>query len=66
MEGTTIAYSEPEKLVLHRRSHEPFFSFDPLVKKVYLELPEPTLEDNASDIDRITRELHKVSSYDKL
>jgi uncharacterized 2Fe-2S/4Fe-4S cluster protein (DUF4445 family) len=63
MEGTTIAYSEPEKLVLHRRSHEPLFSFDPLVKKVYLELPEPTLDDNASDIDRITRELRKVSNY---
>ena len=34
------------------------------MKKVYLELPKPTLEDNASDIDRITRELHKVSTYD--
>ena len=63
MEGVTIAYSEPEKLVLHRRSCEPVFSFDPLVKKIYLELPEPTMEDNASDIDRITRELRKVSSY---
>ena len=64
MEGATITYSEPEKLVLHKTSHEPSFSFDPLVKKVYLELPEPTLEDNASDIDRITRELRKVSSYE--
>ena len=64
MEGTTIAYSEPEKLVLHRRSHEPLFSLDPLVQKVYLELPEPTLDDNASDIDRVTRELIKVSTYD--
>jgi uncharacterized 2Fe-2S/4Fe-4S cluster protein (DUF4445 family) len=65
MEGATVAYGEPEKLVLHHSSHEPFFSLDPLVKKVYLELPVPTLEDNISDIDRITRELHKVSSYDK-
>ena len=64
MEGTTIAYSEPEKLVLHRSSHQTAFGLDPLVKKVYLELPKPTLEDNASDIDRITRELHKVSTYD--
>ena len=63
MEGATIAYSEPEKLVLHRRSCEPVFPFEPLVKKVYLELPEPTMEDNAPDIDRITRELRKVSSY---
>jgi uncharacterized 2Fe-2S/4Fe-4S cluster protein (DUF4445 family) len=64
MEDSTITYSEPEKLVLHRRSHETIFSFDPLVKKVYLELPEPTLKDNASDIDRIKRELIKVSTYD--
>ncbi len=64
MEGATITYGEPEKLIMHKRGHEPSLSLDPLVKKVYLELPEPTLEDNASDIDRITRELHKVSSYD--
>jgi uncharacterized 2Fe-2S/4Fe-4S cluster protein (DUF4445 family) len=64
MEGATITYSEPEKLVLHKTNHEPSFSFDPLVKKIYLELPEPTLTDNASDIDRITRELSKVSNYE--
>ena len=64
MDGATITYSEPEKLVLHRSGHQPVFSLDPLVKKVYLDLPVPTLEDNASDIDRITRELHKVATYD--
>jgi uncharacterized 2Fe-2S/4Fe-4S cluster protein (DUF4445 family) len=64
MDGATIAYSEPEKLVLHRTTHEPIFSFNPLVKKVYLELPVPTLKDNASDIDRITRELQKTASYE--
>ncbi len=31
----------------------------PLVKKIYLELPEPTLTDNLSDLERIFRELHK-------
>ena len=65
LEGTAIVYSEPEKLVLHRSSRQPAYSFDPLVKKVYLELPVPTLEDNISDIDRITRELQKISSYEK-
>jgi len=65
LEGTAIAYGDPEKLVLHRSSRQPAFSFDPLVKKVYLELPVPTLEDNISDIDRITRELKKISSYEK-
>ncbi len=65
LEGTKVEYSEPEKLVLHRGSHQPVFLFDPLVKKVYLELPPPTLEDNISDIDRITRELQKVSHVEK-
>ncbi|MDR3553700.1 MAG: ASKHA domain-containing protein [Syntrophobacteraceae bacterium] len=31
----------------------------PLVKKFYLELPEPTLADNLSDLERIFRELNK-------
>jgi uncharacterized 2Fe-2S/4Fe-4S cluster protein (DUF4445 family) len=64
LEGAAIRYGEPEKLVLHRKGHEPVFPFDPVVKKIYLELPVPTLEDNASDIDRITREMHKVAPYD--
>ncbi len=64
LEGTPIAYSEPEKLVLHRSSHQPVFPFDPLVKKAYLELPPPTLEDNISDIDRIIRDLQKVSLFE--
>lgn len=31
----------------------------PLVRKIYLELPAPTLEDNISDIERISRALRK-------
>jgi uncharacterized 2Fe-2S/4Fe-4S cluster protein (DUF4445 family) len=58
-EGTTIAYSEPERVVLHRRPYDPASFFGPLVTKVYLELPEPTLADNTADIERITRELRK-------
>ncbi len=65
LDSPTIIYSEPEEPALHRRSNEPSFFFDPLVKKVYLELPAPTLDDNASDIDRITRELSKVSIYQR-
>jgi uncharacterized 2Fe-2S/4Fe-4S cluster protein (DUF4445 family) len=34
-------------------------SFKPIVRKIYLELPPPTLEDNISDIQRISRELRK-------
>jgi uncharacterized 2Fe-2S/4Fe-4S cluster protein (DUF4445 family) len=58
-EGAAIAYSEPEKVVLHRRPYDPAAFFDPLVSKVYLELPEPTLADNTADIERVTRELRK-------
>ncbi|MBW1816801.1 MAG: DUF4445 domain-containing protein [Deltaproteobacteria bacterium] len=32
---------------------------NPLVRKIFLELPKPTLEDNSADIDRISRELRK-------
>jgi len=31
----------------------------PIVKKIYLELPPPTTEDNVPDIERISRELRK-------
>jgi uncharacterized 2Fe-2S/4Fe-4S cluster protein (DUF4445 family) len=65
LEGTAVEYSGSEKIVLHRSSHQSVFSFDPLVKKAYLELPPPTLEDNISDIDRITRELQKISNFEK-
>ena len=61
-EGTAIAYSQPEKVVLHRRPHDPASFFEPLVSKVYLELPEPTLVDNTADIERIIREMRKRST----
>ncbi len=35
------------------------YRHDPLSKKVFLELPPPSLEDNLSDLDRIYRELVK-------
>ncbi len=31
----------------------------PLVRKIYLELPPPTLEDNIADIERVSRELRR-------
>jgi len=62
-EGTQVSYSEPEKVVLHKRPYDPASFFEPLVSKAYLELPAPTLEDNASDIERIVRELRKRARY---
>jgi len=63
MTGSPIIYGEPEKMVVTRQSRQPVTAQDPLVKKVYLPLPEPTLKDNVSDIDRITRELKKTTPY---
>ncbi|MDP6221987.1 MAG: ASKHA domain-containing protein [Dehalococcoidales bacterium] len=60
-------HSEPGKESLHQARHVPAFLFEPLVSKLYLELPPPTMADNVTDIDRITRELRKrltFSTYD--
>jgi len=62
-EGAPVSYSEPERVVLYKRPYDPASFFEPLVSKVYLELPEPSIEDNASDIDRIIRQLRKTSRY---
>jgi uncharacterized 2Fe-2S/4Fe-4S cluster protein (DUF4445 family) len=62
-EGIQVAYSEPESFSLHKRPSDPASFFEPLVSKVYLELREPTLDDNIADIDRITRELGKKTRY---
>jgi len=63
-EGTAIAYSEPERVVLHWRPYDPASFFEPLVSKVFLELSEPTLADNTADIERITRELRRKVGRD--
>lgn len=64
MSGAPITYGEPEKVFLPRtKVRKPETVLFPLVNKVYLELPEPTLQDNISDIDRVTRELKKVTPY---
>jgi uncharacterized 2Fe-2S/4Fe-4S cluster protein (DUF4445 family) len=64
MTGSPIIYGEPEKVMVKRQTKEQIVSIDPLVSKVYLPLPEPTLKDNISDIDRITRELKKSTPYE--
>ena len=58
-----VTYCEPGKISLHRRPCDPASLFEPLVTKVYLELPQPTLNDNIADIDRVTRELKKKLNY---
>lgn len=59
------AYSEPAKESARTPRQEPGYPFDPIVKKVYLELPPPTLADNVANIDRVTRELSKRLSFSR-
>jgi uncharacterized 2Fe-2S/4Fe-4S cluster protein (DUF4445 family) len=60
---TPITYSQPEWVAVARRTHEPASLFEPLVTKVYLELPEPTSDDNIPDTGRITMGLNKKLRY---
>jgi uncharacterized 2Fe-2S/4Fe-4S cluster protein (DUF4445 family) len=57
LEGAPVDYSEPEKMHVHRVPADPLSLFEPLVKKVFLRLKEPSAEDNISDMDRVIREL---------
>jgi uncharacterized 2Fe-2S/4Fe-4S cluster protein (DUF4445 family) len=62
--GTSpIAYSGPDWVSVARRPYDPASLFQPLVTKAYLELPEPTVDDNIPDTARIVRELRKKFGY---
>jgi uncharacterized 2Fe-2S/4Fe-4S cluster protein (DUF4445 family) len=63
LEGIPVDYSEPEKISLHRIPADPASLYEPLVRKILLELEEPSLEDNVSDMDRIVRELKRKTDY---
>jgi uncharacterized 2Fe-2S/4Fe-4S cluster protein (DUF4445 family) len=58
-----ITYSEPDWVSLAKRPYDPASLFQPLVSKVYLELPEPSIDDNIPDTARIVRELKKKLGY---
>ncbi len=63
LERIPVDYSEPEKIALHKLTDDPMTLYEPLTRKIYLELVEPSLEDNVSDMDRIIRELRKRTEY---
>lgn len=64
MEQPAVAYSTPEKVSVPKVPADPMTLFEPLVQKRYLELKEPTMEDNVADIERVTRELKKKTDYE--
>lgn len=57
--GVQVDYSRPERVSLHKVPADPLSLFAPLVRKIYLELKEPTFEDNVNDLERVLRELRK-------
>jgi uncharacterized 2Fe-2S/4Fe-4S cluster protein (DUF4445 family) len=61
-----VTYSSPEEVEKHSREETrvPFYS--PLTKKIYLKLPQPTLADSLSDLDRIYREIRKKEDIPNL
>ena len=63
MEEKTLEYSNPEKILVTKISSDPMSLFEPLSQKIYLELEEPSGEDNVSDMDRIIRALRKRTEY---
>jgi len=63
MEGTGVEYSQPERISVARTQSDPLSLFEPLVQKIYLELKEPSVSDNVSDMDRVMRELRKKTDY---
>ncbi len=53
-----VQYTAPEVLEEHAPSPSiPYFN--PLCSKIFLQLPEPSLKDNLSDLERIYRELNR-------
>ena len=63
IQGAMVDYSQPEKVFVTKLPSDPLSLFEPLVQKIYLELKEPSGEDNIADIDRIMRELKRRTEY---
>jgi len=63
LESSPVQYGDPEKIHVHRLPHDPASLFEPIVRKFYMELKEPSLEDNVSDMDRIIREVRKRTGF---
>jgi len=63
MDQPVVDYSKPEKVAVAKVPSDPMTLFEPLVQKIYLELKEPSQDDNISDIERIIRGLRKKTDY---
>jgi uncharacterized 2Fe-2S/4Fe-4S cluster protein (DUF4445 family) len=50
-------------VALERMPETPLYSLKPLVRKIYLELAPPSLQDNITDIERVSRELRRKIGF---
>jgi uncharacterized 2Fe-2S/4Fe-4S cluster protein (DUF4445 family) len=48
-----------DDLAVREETGPTVYPLKPILRKVFLELPEPTLEDNITDIERVARELRR-------
>ncbi|MBW1913553.1 MAG: DUF4445 domain-containing protein [Deltaproteobacteria bacterium] len=63
MEDVAMDFSQPEIHTVPKLASDPLSLFDPLARKLYLKLDEPTAEDNVSDVERIIVELKKQTDF---
>ncbi len=56
---TAVGVSKEAETVATKMPARAISPFKPLVRKIYLELPPPTLEDNITDMERVSRELRR-------
>jgi uncharacterized 2Fe-2S/4Fe-4S cluster protein (DUF4445 family) len=54
-----VCYEPPQDIQLDDTLDIPSLLYMPLTRKIYLSLPEPSLTDNISDLDRVYREIRK-------
>lgn len=63
LEGGQIVAEEDTLRFTRFVGEKEIYSFKPLVRKFFLELPLPTIQDNISDLERLYREIRRQESF---
>ncbi len=56
---TRDGVTQGENVVVHEDGDLTLYPLKPLARKIFLDLPEPSLEDNITDVERVSRELRR-------
>lgn len=62
-EGQILIDVDAQRFRALYQEEKVFFKHEPLVQKLYLELPPPTLQDNLADHQRLYREIRRHKNY---